>query len=168
MEELPLPANLCAPTRFDPKALSALANGMRRIAEPCSAARSCKICISRKDSKGGVTPGRDFANLETYERRMRRMGCRVVEISMISPEDQLALRVDATGIVGIHGAGMMNMIMMPTGGNCTEISGAPAVPEPELFCPDRIERCATVAGHRPIGLTGMLDRNRLPMINLER
>ena len=50
------------------------------------------------------------------------MGYDVVQVSALDPESQFSLWSNTADIVGIHGAGMMNMIMMPPGGNYTEIA----------------------------------------------
>ena len=66
---------------------------------------------------------------------MRDLGYQVVEISSLNPEAQLALFAETTDIVGIHGAGKMNMIMMLPEGNYTEIAGAPISIISDRYCP---------------------------------
>ena len=105
--------------------------------------------------------------METYENRMREMGYQIVEISKLDTEAQLAQFADTTDIVGIHGVCMMNMIMMPPGGNYSVITGASVSFVPDRYCPVFTARCAMVAGHRVSGLVDNLDRRCRQIIDIE-
>lgn len=170
VEELLLPANLCSESRINAAAIYSLAKRLRRIAEPWSGRERLKVCVSRGDGRkyGGIG-GREFVNMSAFETRMREMGYRVVEISKIDPENQLALWANAAGIVGIHGAGMMNMMFMPPGGGYAEVGGAPPVEtKPKRLSPNWGARCAMIAGHRVGGLLGGRDVEGRPVIDIER
>ena len=168
VEELLLPANLCSPTKFNTSAIKNLISHLRRIALKYSGTDFRKICISRKDGKVGGTLGRNFINIEAYEAIMRKFGYQIVEISRLDPKAQLTLFSNTTDMAGIHGAGMMNMVFMPAGGNYTEITGAPVDPIPHMYCHSTIAHWAMIAGHNVSGLVGELDRKGHPKINMER
>ena len=144
VEELLFPAKL---SHFsdgcNPAAIRSLARRMRRIVAPYSGRDRRKVCVSRRDARpfhAEEVAWRKFANVDAYETMMREMGYDVVEVSALDPDSQFALWANTTDIVGIHGAGMMNMIMMPFGGNYTEIAATT-----DLSC---TVRCAMAAGHR--------------------
>ena len=149
VEKLLLPANLCTRASFNPAAIAALAGRMRRIMEPYEQVERRKVCVSRSDGTrrwGMQAHGRDFVNMEAYETLMRKKGYQIANVSTLGPEAQLSLWGNTSDIVGIHGAGMMNMIMMPSGGNYTEI--AVATPQGKPFSQSWTIRCAMAAGHR--------------------
>ena len=173
VEMLLLPANLCSDMEFNPAAVEALAERMRRIMKPYAGKERRKVCISRRDgnlrsSKGNFA--RDFANVEAYETRMRQLGFDVVQASTLAPDTQFALWANTTDIVGVHGAGMMNMIIMPTRGNYTEIFGAPVRPDAvgREHWPKSTIRCAMAAGHRVCGISSGLDPQGRPAIDIQR
>lgn len=168
VEELLVPANLCSQCRFNAPAIAALAKRMRRIAAPFSGKGKLRICVSRRDASKGGALGRDFVNVEDCENRMRKMGYRLVEISKIDPDAQFRIWANCADIVGIHGAGMMNMLMMPEGSKYTEIAGAPVDIIPVKHAPTSIGRCAMAAGHDVGALSGDLDREGRPAIDIER
>ena len=146
VEELLLPANMCKPNMFNPAAIAALARRIRRIHAHHSGKEKYKICVSRKeDIKANKATFRDFANMEAYETRMRELGYRVVNTLEMDSKEQFALWANTTDIVGIHGAGMMNMIMMPSGGIYTEI--ARMGPRKKTYGKSWTARCAVAAGH---------------------
>lgn len=138
VEELLIPRNLCKNNSPNPQAFIALAKRMQRILMPFAKQGRRKVCVSRRD--GDISPWRRFANVDSYEAKMRELGYNVLEISDQKPETQFALWANTTDIVGIHGTGMMNMIMMPSGGNYTEIAGSKRN--------DIIIRIAKIIGHR--------------------
>ena len=144
VEELLFPADLCGVFKgCNPAAIRSLARRMRRIVAPYAGRDGRKVCVSRRDGRpfhANEVAWRNFANVDAYETRMREMGFDVVEVSAMDPESQFELWANTTDIVGIHGAGMMNMIMMPSGGNYTEIASTIG-----RIC---IARCAMAAGHR--------------------
>lgn len=158
VEELLLPRNLCSQNAINPAAISSLAKRMRRIAAPYVGPRKYKICISRRD---GTSRGRNYINMIAFEELMRKMDYHVVEVSKLSPEEQLELWANATDIVGIHGAGMMNSLFMQPGANYTEITGAPA-----NHILHYTARCAMIVGHNVKGLIGDIDRDGNAVINL--
>ena len=163
VEELLLPANLCNKDKFNPAAIAALARRTRRIIAPYAAGkRKNKICVSRVDGKKDER--RTFSNEEAYEARMRELGFEVVAVSKVGPDDQFALWGNASDMVGIHGAGMMNMIMMPPEGNYTEIASA-QIRRP---CPNSTVRCAMAVGHNVGGLTTALDMKGSPEIDIDK
>ena len=172
VEELLILANLCSEQKFNPAAIEALARRMRRVVAAYAGKENHKICISRRDGRMHDSErdlGRDFANMEAYENLMRKLGYRVLKVSALDPEVQFALWANTTDIVGIHGAGMMNMIMMPSGGNYTEIAGASDHPNQTSPCPNWTIRCALAAGHRVRWILSEYDPQRnQPKIDIER
>ena len=168
VEELLLPANPCSTYSFNAAAISALAKRLRGIASCFSGKENFKVCVSRKDGQKGGAHGRNFVNAEAFEERMRKMGYRVVEIAKLDPDAQFRLWANCGDIVGIHGAGMMNCLMMPEGSNYAEIAGAPFDLLPHMYCRTSIVRCAMAAGHRICGLIGDMDDEGRPIIDLDR
>ena len=169
VEELLISTNLCSEQRFNPAAVAALARRIRGHMGTYVGKERHKICVSRRDGRVESDLGRDFANMEAYENSMRSLGYQAVELSTLDPETQFALWANTTDIVGIHGAGMMNMIMMPSGGNYTEIAGASGHPNsPSSPCPNWIIRCAWAAGHRVRGIVGQRSPLGRPVIDIER
>ena len=168
VEELSLPANLSSTYRFNAKAISALARRLRRIASSFFGKEKRKVCVSRVDGTKEGTMGRNFVNAKAFEERMRKLGYHLVEISKLGPDAQFRLWADCTGIVGIHGAGMMNCLMMPEGSSYAEVAGAPFDPLPEKYMPTSIVRCAMAAGHGICGLAGDMDCEGRPFVDLDR
>ena len=156
------------PIRGDSLAITALAKRMRKIASWFSGTEKCRICVSRRDGSIGGALGRDFVNVEDYEKRMRELGCQQVEISRLDPDAQFRIWANCADIVGIHGAGMMNMLMMPEGSKYAEIAGAPVDPIPVKHAPMSVGRCAMAAGHDASALSGDLDREGRPVIDIEK
>ena len=169
-EELLYPVELCATPNhgFNPAAIASLARRMRRIMVPYSGKGERKVCVSRSDGRARHTNSRNFANEDAYETRMRELGYDVVQVSSLAPEDQLALWANTTDIVGIHGAGMLNMIMMPSGSNYTEIAGAAHELGGKGHCPNSMVRCAMAAGHNVGGLSASLAAQGNPVIDLDK
>ena len=170
VEELLLPANLCRRESFNSAAIAALAKRMRRIMAPYAGKEKYKVCVSRKDASPArrIRHKRNFANIEDYENRMRKLGYLIVNASEIAPEEQFKLWPNTTDIVGIHGSGMMNMIMMQSGGNYTEITGVKkGDPRGELIT-NSIVRCPMAAGHRVGGLACPPDADGRQKIDLDR
>ena len=172
VEELLILANLCGEQKFNPAAIKALSRRMRRVTATYAGKENLKICVSRRDGRihGNERDlGRNYANMEAYENLIRRLGYHVLEVSALNPEVQFALWANTNDIVGIHGAGMMNMIMMPSGGNYTEIAGAPNHPTHSSPCPNWTIRCALAAGLRVRGIYSKFDpHKKQPMIDIER
>ena len=171
-EELLLPSNLCNAWSFNPAAFAALATRMRKFMEPYAGRKRCKVCVSRRDGTRTIrgdkeTLGRDFVNFEDYEIRMRKLGYELVEVSTLEPEDQFMLWANTTDIVGIHGAGMMNMIMMPLGGHYTEIAGT-LQRNLHSPCPNTTIRSAMASGHHICGISSGHDLQGRPVIDIER
>ena len=146
VEELLMPNNLCGYGSINPnpQAFNTLAKRVKRILAPYVGQCRRKICVSRRD--GLDNSWRRLANLDAYENKMRELGYDILEISDLEPNNQFAIFANTMDIVGIHGAGMMNMIMMPSGGNYTEIAGTKRV--------DTIIRIAKTVGHRVAMLEG--------------
>ena len=170
VEELLLPANLCSWTRFNPKCVEALARRMRRIVAPYEAERRIKVCVSRGDGPSGpnIIRDRDFANADAFETRMRELGYQVVEASSLDPEGQFALWANASSIVGVHGAGMKNMIMMPAGSFYAEIAGNATGREYAAKRAILTTRCAAAAGHRVHGIESSHDDDYRQWIDIGR
>lgn len=152
------PANFCSSTRFNPAAIATLADRLRTALTPYRDGTSRKVCVSRRDGKGGG--GREFVNMDDYESLAEKHGYEVIEVSKLDVEDQFALWANTTDILGVHGAGLMNMIMMPSGSRFTEIAGAPRGP---AF----IARCAVAAGHDVAGFNGHQNSESQPEIDLK-
>lgn len=175
VEELLLPANLCNIQCFNSAAFAALAGRMRRLMVPYAGKDRHKICVSRRDGQRDNL-GRDFANAEEYETRLRKAGYVPTVVSELETKDQFALFANTTDFAGIHGAGMMNMIMMPTDGKYTEIAGASRLNR-HSPCPNTTIRCALAAGHQVCGVStailpvkSNLDTNpqHRPMIDIDQ
>ena len=160
-EELLLPANLCKKNSINPAAFASLAGRMRRIMAPYVEKRKRKVCVSRKGSKRNWAHGRDFANTEAYENTMRELGYDVVAITNLDLESQFALWANTNDIVGIHGAGMMNMIMMPSKGRYIEIVS-------EEPTPRALALCAMAAGHKVGALICSRDAQGHREVDLDR
>ena len=157
VEELVLPRNLCSSTRFNPLGIAALHKRLRRVFADYSGSETHKVCVSRGDGKD--SGGRAFQNVTDYENLMAQHGYEVVEVSKLDVETQLKLWINTTHIAGVHGAGMMNMILMPSGSSYIEISGAPRGP-------NYTARCAAAAGHHVLGMPGKLDEAEHAQIDL--
>ena len=173
VEELLLPANLCHDEMFNPLAIAVLAERMRHIMEPYVEYEKRKVCVSRRDGKrrrGKQYHGRDFINADAFESLMGKLGYQIVNVSILDPDTQLSLWANTSDIVGIHGSGMMNMIMMASIGNYTEIAGSPTNPTRNGIglCPNHILRCALAAGHRVCGLANVRDGQGRPIVDIER
>ena len=165
-EELVLAANLCSRFSFNPSGIASLSRRMEQVMAPYAAAtEKWKVCVSRGDGRDHA--GRDFVNAAEFESLMRKLGYRVVEVSTLDAESQFDLWANTTDIVGIHGAGMMNMIMMPRGGNYFEIAGAPSKTYPS-GTPNNIVRSAMASGHHANGMASSLDEEERPIIDIER
>ena len=156
VEELRLPANLTSMSRFNSASMVALSKRMRRIMENYAKKERNKICVSRRDGKRDKW--REFGNEEAYEDLISKLGYCVVNVSDIDPDTQLELWANTTDIVGIHGAGMMNMIMMRPKGIYTEIGDMH----------NTIGRCAIVAGHQVRVIPSIKDSLGNAMIDLKR
>lgn len=159
-ELLILSSNLCSPGEFNPMGISALYKRMNHIMAPYARKEKYKVCVSRRDGARDVKFGRNFVNNEKFEIKMQNHGYRVMEISKISPDDQFLLWANTTDIIGIHGAGMMNMIMMLFEGTYTEIAGAGNER-------NWISRCAMAVGHRVRCVNSSRDQEDRPVIDLE-
>ena len=164
-EVLVYPANLCSGTMFNSAGIAALARRMRQMMVPYSSVENHKVCVSRRD--GQTTGGRGYVNSAAFESRMREFGYMILEASRLSPESQFALWANTIDIVGVHGAGMMNMIMMPTEGVYTEITRARFATNDPIG-PNWTARCAMAAGHHVNAIPGLLDREGNSMIDIER
>jgi Glycosyltransferase 61 len=70
-----------------------------------------KLLISRADARG-----RAILNWEEVLPVFRRHGFEVAELSGLSTEEQIALFRDASQVVGVHGAGLTNILFAPR--NC--------------------------------------------------
>ena len=164
-----IPANLHQLVGFNAKAVESLARRMHHIMKPYVGTRKYKICISRSD---GVDQhlGRDFVNTKAFEKLLRDSGYLIVEVSRYDLDAQLELWANTTDIMGVHGAGMMNMIMMPQGGNHTEIIGASYINKQgnEVYGNKEILFSAIAAGHRVRAITSKRNKEGRPEINLEK
>ena len=167
IEELVLPANLCSSTRFNPACIAAMKNRMRKIMEPFTGPDKHKILVSRRDG-GNQIMGRDFVNANCFESRMEKLGYQIVEASKLDPESQFPLWANATEIIGVHGAGMMNLIMMSPGHGYTEITGAPYSRNGRVRTPRWNARCAISFGHKVNVIASTVDAQGRPVIDLER
>lgn len=170
VEELVIPANLRAGQRFNPEAVDYLSRRMRSIMAFYAGTEKFKVCVSRRDGNN-KRRGRDFINYESFEELAEKMGYRVVVVSTLGPEEQLSLWANTTHLLGVHGAGMMNMIMMPRGGNYIEIANPTYIHDHTLRPDDSalffIARSAMAAGHKVVGIESMRDQNGCPVIDLK-
>lgn len=156
VEELRLPANLTSMTSFNSESVISLSKRIRRFMTNYTKKEKYKICVSRKDGKNDEW--REFGNEEAYEALMSKLGYSVVSVSDIDPGTQFELWANMTEIVGIHGAGMMNMIMMPQDGIYTEIGNMH----------NTIGRCAVAMGHQVRVIPSIRDSLGKTMIDLDR
>lgn len=156
VEQLRLPANLTTMSRFNSDSVVALSKRIRRIMENYSVKKKYKICISRRDGKQDVW--RECGNEDAYEALMSKLGYSVICVSEIDLDAQLELWANTTDIVGMHGAGMMNMIMMQAKGNYTEIGNMH----------NTIGRCAMAVGHQVRVIPYIKDSLGISMIDLKR
>ena len=78
VEELMLPSKLRNRKHFNPAAIASLARRIRLIMAPYAGQGKRKVCVSRRD--GSASIGRNFANVDAYETRMRELGFDVVEV----------------------------------------------------------------------------------------
>ena len=124
VEELIIPANLCGSWQFNPKGIEALAKRLRRITAPYVGPENYKVCISRKDGSN-KRAGRNFENYEEFENLVNEWGYKIVNVSELSTDAQFSLWANTTDLIGVHGSGMINSMMMPCCGRHTEITGAP-------------------------------------------
>jgi hypothetical protein len=81
-----------------------------------------RIYVSRSDVRRA---DRTFDNVEDFEALLERNGFVVITPTQWTPEDTLDLFANARFIVGIHGAGLMNMMFAPAGAKIVEITEAP-------------------------------------------
>ena len=167
VEELVIPANLHHVVGFNPKSIESLARRMQNIISPYTGTDKFKVCVSRSDGSG-VRLGRDFVNYEAFEDLLRDSGYLIVAASTLDPNSQLELWANTKHIIGVHGSGMMNMIMMPQGGNYTEIFGASYKNKhgKEVYGNKMIMRCAIAAGHVVRVITSKRNKEDRPEINL--
>ena len=169
VEELVIPVNLHNLDGLNPKSIETLARRLQHIMSPYVGNGKFKVCVSRSDGSG-VRLGRDFINTEEYENLLRDSGYLIVAVSTLEPDAQLNLWANTTDIIGVHGSGMMNMIMMPLGGNHTEIIGASYVNQHgnEVYGNKMVLRCAIAAGHRVRAITSKRNKEGRPEIDLEK
>lgn len=167
VEELVLRANLCSSTGFNRAGISALAKRMPKIKADHAESGRRKICVSRRDGTNDRNR-RNFANIEAFETRMEKLGYQVVEASKIDPETQFALWAGSTDIVGVHGAGLMNLIMMPSGSGFTEIAGGRHPLNGNVPTRRDIARCAMAFEHRVNVMAGTWDSKFRPIVDLDQ
>ena len=169
VEELLLPANLCNYVGFNPKAIEVLSERIRPIVAPYAENRRHKICVSRSDGK--FSKSRQFINLGLFDKLVEDLGYRAVEVSTMDPQTQFSLWASTSNMVGIHGAGMANMIMMPPreGRVYTEVASCNFTPDHFAARTMVTARLAIAVGHRTNVIRGLIDDSRnKPMIDLER
>lgn len=174
VEELVIPANLCGAWAFNPKGIVELATRLRRILASYVGPMKHKVCVSRRD--GNKFQGRGFTNMEEFENMLRDMGYKIAIVSELDPDTQFRLFANTTQLIGVHGSGMVNTLMMPPRGKHTEIIGAPHI---DMYtgkqdfrhmgghiCELRI---AMAIGHRVrvIACASNRDAKQRPVINLE-
>ena len=169
VEELLIAANLHGIGGLNAKSIESLARRMQRIIAPYIGTEKFKVCVSRSDGSN-VRLGRNLVNTEAYENLLRDWGFRIVAASTLDLDAQLHLWANTTDLIGVHGSGMMNMIMMPQGGNYTEIIGASYLDKHgnEVYGNNMILRCAIAAGHRVRVITSKRNNEGRPIINLEQ
>ena len=96
-------------------------------------------------------------------------------VSNLDPDAQLALWANTVEMVGVHGSGMVNTMMMPSGGKHIEITGAPHINMDNgkedfnhmvgHICQLRL---AMAIGHRVRVIVSQRDKKLRPLIDLER
>ena len=70
-----------------------------------------RLFISREDSSRGDDREPRFANGDALERALRDLGFEKVVVSRLGVEDYLRTFADAEIIVGLHGAGLLNLVL---------------------------------------------------------
>lgn len=167
VEELVLPANLCSSTGFNLVGIAALAKRMQKIMAAYAESERRKICVSRRDGSNERNR-RNFANIEAFETRMEKLGFQIVEASKIAPKSQFALWAGSTDVVGVHGAGLMNLIMMQPGSGFTEITGGRNPLNGNVPTRRDIARCAIAFEHRTNVIAGTWDTKCRPIVDIDR
>lgn len=98
--------------RFDPRLLRALRD---RVAGDAGAATR-RVYVSREGARK-----RRLANPAAALGALEATGFEIVEAGRLSFREQVALASETTVLLGIHGAGLANMIFMPEGRHVVEI-----------------------------------------------
>ena len=172
VEELLISANLCTYNAINTNAIAELAARLREITVPYVIPEDYKVCISRRD--GNNFAGRDFSNYGEFEDLLQDMGYKIALVSEMEPDEQFALFANTTDLIGIHGSGMINTMMMPPGGTHTEITGAPHIDFDtgksdyrHLQGHNCMLRFATIIGHQVNAITSIRDQQNRPLIDLD-
>ncbi|MAU98562.1 MAG: hypothetical protein CMP81_22210 [Fulvimarina sp.] len=152
VERLLVPRNMCRSSAFNPRAIAAL---RRRLASSdlignISGIAAEKVYISRRDGTKS-SGGRDFVNHLEIEDLFKQAGYLIAEVSKITAPQQAGLWPGVKTIAGVHGAGLMNMIMCEDA-DYLELFGFPRGP-------DFTMRCAVAAGHRCHAVGGVAGDN---------
>lgn len=170
VEELVMSSNLRVGESFNPEAVGNLSKRLRHIMACYAGTEKFKVCISRRDGNN-ERRGRYFINYDLFEELAVDMGYQVVEVSKLEPNEQFRLWANTTHLLGVHGAGMMNMIMMPSGGKYIEIANPTynrdCTQKPEDHARFVCASSAMAAGHKVFGIPSMLDQKGYPVINLK-
>ncbi len=101
-----------------------LVRGM--LGNPVTTPAGQPIYVSRRDGRSRSF-GRIFSNDTAAQvtALMQRHGVREVVVSEMTVEEQLAAFGNASAIIGLHGAGLTNLLFAPEGCTVIEIGGVP-------------------------------------------
>ena len=173
VEELVISANLFTWCAINPKAIAETAMRLGQILAPYVVPENYKVCISRSDGSNKFA-GRDFSNYGEFEDLLQDMGYKIAIVSELEPEEQFALFANTTDLIGVHGSGMINTMMMPSGGTHTEITGAPHINMDtgkfdfrHLQGHNCMLRLATAIGHQVRVIISKRDLQQRPLIDLD-
>ena len=89
-------------------------------------------------SRGDNTNQRVLVNESELLNRLASRGFQSVELSKLSFDEQVDLFARAEAVIGVHGAGLSNLVFAPAGCHVIEIAG-------QSYCPTMFEE---IAAHR--------------------
>ena len=92
-------------------------------------------------SRGDNTNQRVLVNESKLLNRLVSRGFRSIELSKLSFDEQVDLFAHAEAVIGVHGAGLSNLVFAPAGCHVIEIAG-------QSYCPVMFEEIAAHCGHK--------------------
>ena len=98
-------------------------------------------------SRGDNTNQRVLLNESKLLKQLSCRGFKSLELSELSFDEQVDLFSRAEAVIGVHGAGLSNLVFAPAGCLVTEIAG-------QSYCPNMFEEIATHRCHNYSRLLG--------------